>query len=118
MNEFLQAATNAINLHGISCTYTKVTNGTYDPNTGSVTNSTTDYTVKVYSKHLKATQFNYPNLIGKDAVLIYMVPSATVGKPDTNDRITIATDVYTVDSVQEHAAKGNVCLYRITAIQG
>jgi hypothetical protein len=118
MNQFLQSAIQMIELHGVTSTYTKVTNGSYDPNTGSVTNTETSFTVKTYPKHIKATQFNYPNLIGKDAVLVYLPGNTSVGTPDTSDKITIGSDVYTVDSFQKHIALGEVCLYRIVAVKG
>ena len=117
-NAFLQSASAAINLHGESCTYTKVQEGTYNVSTGSVTNTETSYTIKVYRKQIRATQYNYPNLIGKYGILVYMVPSTNVGTIDTNDRITFGSDVYTVDSYQEHRANGELCLYRIVCVKG
>jgi len=119
MNKFLLAAKNAINKHGTTCSYIKVTQGTYDVSLGSVTNTETSVSIKAYKKHLKATQFSYPNLIGKDIALFYITAdSLVVYSPDTNDKITFGSNTYTVDQVQEHSALGEVVLYRILAVKG
>lgn len=119
MNKFLQASKAAINRHGSTCSYIKVQAGTYDVSTGSVTNTETTLSLKAYKKHTKATQFSYPNLIGKDIALFYIAADSFVDFiPDCNDKITYGTGTYTVDSVQEHSALGSVVLYRILAIKG
>lgn len=118
MNSFLQSASMLINLHGETCTYIKITSGTYDPNTGSITNSESNITLKAYRKHIKATQYNYPNLVGKNAVLVYITSDSLVGAPSINDKITFGTETFTVDSFQQHAALGEVCLYRVVCVKG
>ena len=118
MNQFLVSASAMVNQHGESCTYTKVQEGTYSVATGSVTNTETDYTIKAYRKQIRATQYNYPNLIGKNGILLYMAPSSSVGIPESNDRITFGSDSFTVDSVQGHIANGEVCLYRLICVKG
>ena len=118
MNQFLVSASTMVNQHGETCTYTKVTEGTYNVSTGSVTNTETAYTIKAYRKQIKATQYNYPNLVGKNALLVYMAPSTSVGTPEPNDRVTFGSDVFTVDSVQGHIANGEVCLYRLVCVKG
>jgi hypothetical protein len=117
MNQFLQSAKQAINLHGSACTYTQVTTGEYNVETGSVTTTEVSTAVKAYKKHIRATQFSYPNLIGKDAVLIYLVADSIVGFPAANDKITFGTETYQVDQWQSHTALGQVVLYRISAVK-
>ena len=117
MNKFLQSTKQVINLHGQSCTYTQVTTGEYNVETGSVTTTEVSTAVKAYKKHIRATQFSYPNLIGKDAVLIYLVADSIVGLPTANDKITFGSETYQVDQWQEHVALGQVILYRISAIK-
>jgi hypothetical protein len=137
MNQFLIAAKQLIALHGESCVYTKVTSGSYDTNTGSVTNSEIKTPVIAYRKHLKATQYNYPNLIGKDALILYLPADSIFDTPTVNDKVQftytkvddwlnyfyknqdVPLDVeYIVDTVQEHTALNQVVFYRITCIKG
>lgn len=118
MNQFLTVAKQAINLHGESCVHTKVTNGTYDPATGSVSNSETNTTVTAYRKHLKATQYNYPNLIGKDAVYIYLPADSIVGLLSISDKFSFGSSTYAIDSIQEHRALNELVMYRVVAYRG
>ena len=117
MNQFLTSAKQLVNLHGESCTYTQVTNGAYDVETGSSTTTEVSTTVRAYRKHIRATQFSYPNLIGKNAVLIYLVADSIVGHPTNDDKITFGTETYQVDQWQSHTALGQVVLYRISAVK-
>jgi hypothetical protein len=48
MNPFISSAKQLINLHGVSCTYTTVTEGTYDVETGSVTNTEANTAIIAY----------------------------------------------------------------------
>lgn len=118
MNQFLSLAKQAITAHGESCSYIKVQPGVYNVATGEVTNAETITTVTVYRKHLKATQYNYPNLVGKDATLIYLTADSVVDVPTVNDKFTFGTSTYTVDSIQEHRAFNEVVLYRIACYKG
>lgn len=118
-NQFLQSATMMINLHGEDAIYTRVQAGTYDPSTGSVVNTETPLTIKVYRKQIKATTFNYPNLIGKDAIISYISADSLVGyAPIPNDKISFGTTEYYVDSLQSHLALGTICLYRLVCVKG
>lgn len=117
MNQFLASAKQAVNLHGESCTYTQVTNGAYDVETGSSTTTEVNTVVKAYRKHIRANQFNYPNLVGKNAILLYLVADSIVGSPTNDDKITFGSETYQVDQWQSHAALGQVVLYRISAVK-
>jgi hypothetical protein len=99
--------------HGIVSTYKVVTEGLYDPNTSTVVNSETNYAVTLYRKHIRANQFNFPNLIGKDISLFYLSPIGLSFVPTAGDYIVYDSQTYKVDSVQKHAALGQVELYRI-----
>ena len=118
MNQFLLAAKQLIGMHGKTFSYTKVTQGTYDPSTGSVTNSESTTSLTAYKKHIKATQYNYPNLIGKDAASFLIASDSFVDAPSVNDKITEGTSVYTVDSIQEHLAFNEIVMYTILAYKG
>lgn len=103
--------------HGKSCTYKVVTEGVYDPETSSVTNTEEEYTVSLYPRHVKANQFNYPNLIGKDICFFYLSAWNLSFKPTSGDYIEIDSDVYKVESVQKHSALGSVELYKILGVK-
>lgn len=117
MNKYLRAALQQINLHGQVCSYAVVQEGTYDVETGSTSNTETSYSVKMYKKHIRATQYNYPNLVGRDVAMFYLVNYNLGFTPAVRDKITLGSDTYTVDSIQSHAAEGAVVLFRIIAVK-
>ena len=117
MNYFQLATQRAIDVHGTDCTYTRNTTETYDPLTGSVTNTSSSVTVKAYKKHIRATQYNYPNLVGRESVMFYIYAEDIVFIPVPNDAITWQTQKYTIDSVQSHEAFGSIILYRLIAVK-
>ena len=68
---FLSATTGAISRHGLELLYNSVTTGAYNVETGSTTNTKIPYFLKMYPKHIQANSYNYPTLVGKDAVMFY-----------------------------------------------
>lgn len=116
-NIFLKASVDAINLHGNSYTFTSVSAGVYNIETGKTTNTSTNYTVAMYKKHLKANQYNYPNLIGKDAALFYLANNSLLFAPKPNDKIVDGSSTYIVDAVYEHRAKNAIVLFKILAVK-
>lgn len=118
MDKYLSITLKAINQHGRTCTYSKVTEGTYNIETGSTTNTETDYSVKMYKKHIRASQYNFPNMIGRDSALFYLVNNNLSFVPAIKDKITIDSVIYTIDSITEHAADGLVILYKILTVKG
>ena len=61
MNQFSRASIAAIARNGTPVVYKSITNGTYDPSTGSVTSGEVSKTLKAYPKHIKFTTFNHPD---------------------------------------------------------
>lgn len=118
MDRYLAITLRAINQHGKTCTYTVVTEGTYNIETGSTTNTETSHTLKMYKKHIRANQYNFPNMIGKDSAVFYLANNSLTFKPATQDKITFDSVTYVVDSFTEHAADGAVILYKLLAIKG
>lgn len=116
-NRFLQASISAIKRNGAQDTYTKVQTGTYNVETGSVTNTPTNYTVWMYKRHVKTNQYSYPNLIGKDVGIFYLANDALAFTPAVKDKITWMTQVYIVDSFEAHMAHGQVVLYKVVAVR-
>ena len=118
MDKYLAIALKAINTHGKTCSYVIVTEGTYDIETGSTTNTETSHSVKMYKKHIRASQYNFPNMIGRDSALFYLANNNLGFVPAVKDKITIDSITYTVDSITEHAADGLVILYKILTVKG
>lgn len=117
-NEFLMSAKRQIDKHGQTMTYVVVTEGSYNIETGSTTNTNTEYAVKMYKKHIRANQYNYPNLIGQDAAIFYLVNINLTFIPNIRDKIVVNSNTYVVDSITEHRANSVVVLYKILAVKG
>ena len=115
-NNFLIAAKRAIDRHGKNYTYKRITQGTVDLNTGGVSNTSSDSVIKMYKKQIKATQFNMPNLIGKEVAMFYIAGDAIAFVPKVKDKIVDGSKIYTIDSFQSHEALGAVVLYRVVAV--
>lgn len=116
MNQFAMATRNVIQRHGIVSTYRQITTGTYNPNTGVVVNTTTDYSIRIYMKQLIANQFNYPSLIDKESGIFYIDAADLSFIPKTQDLIIYHTKTYKVNSTQNFAALGSVILYKVIGV--
>lgn len=116
-NDYLRTTKLVLQMHGALATYTRVSASVYNVETGINTETNTAYSVQMYKKHLKTTQYNFPNLIGKDAAMFYIAFDSINFKPKIKDKITYASDVYTVDSCSEHVAAGQIVLYKIVAVR-
>jgi hypothetical protein len=117
-NAFLASAKRSMDRHGQNVQYVSVTEGQYNVETGSTTNTETNYTVKMYKKHIRANQYNFPSMIEKDSALFYLVNINLSFLPAPKDKITIGAATYTVDSITEHSADGVVILYKLLAVKG
>lgn len=118
MDKYLAIILRAITQHGQTCSYTVVTEGVYDVETSSTSNTDTSYSIKMYKKHLRANQFNFPNMIGRESALFYLANNKLTFTPAIKDKITINNIVYSVDSITEHSANGAIVLYKILAVKG
>jgi len=115
---FLASTKYQIDRHGENMSYVVVTEGSYNIETGSVSNTNTTYTVKMYKKHIKANQYNYPNLIGQDAAIFYLTNYDLQFTPAVRDKIIDSTGTYVIDSITKHQAIGKVVLYKMLAVKG
>jgi len=115
-NLFIRATASAIDRHGIVATYKVVSEGAYNVNTGTTTNTETSYSIKMYMKQIKANQFNYPTLIGKESGMFYILAYNLAFVPSSNDLITYDGVTYKVDSVQKHNTGSSVVLYKVLAV--
>ena len=116
-NQFLQAAIRQIARHGVLVNYVTVTEGQYDVETGTTVNAETVLQVKAFPKRVRATQFNYPNLVGKQVVEFLVAGNAFTTKPSVQDKITYDADTYTIEGISTHTALGDVCLYKILSVK-
>lgn len=117
-NAFLTSSTKMIDLHGQSVTYIKVSEGSYNIETGSTTNTDSTYTVKMYKKHIKANQYNYPNLIGITSAIFYLANNNLSFTPAIRDKITVDGETFEIDSISEHRARNQLVLYKLIAVRG
>lgn len=117
MNAFLVAVKKQVNRHGIVAQILKVSEGVYDPETLTTTNTETSYDVKLFKNHLRATQYNFPNLVGKDAAEFYLANTDALIKPEVKDKIVYAGDSFMIESVKENWALGELCLYQIVGVK-
>jgi hypothetical protein len=120
MNPFLISANRLVNRHGIDCQLIKVSEGELNTETMTVENTETPHTVKMFKNHIKANQFHFPNLVGKDSAEFYLVNNPSVCStliPEVKDKINYSGIVYTIDSVNENYARGQLVLYRLVGVK-
>jgi hypothetical protein len=115
-NQFTKASASAIARHGAPIIYTEVPEAVYDVNTSSVVNTSQVHNLRAYMKHIKANEFSYPSLIGRDVGMFYILATNLGFVPEVNDTITFNSKTYKVDSVQSHSALQEIVLYRILAV--
>lgn len=118
MNPFLQAAKELVYKNGVQITYSSITTGSYNVETGSVTSTSSTTSLKAFPKLLKPSTYNYPNLIGKNVSEWLVVASDLHSSPSPQDKITRGSEVLTVETYSEHVAEGETVLYKIIAVRG
>lgn len=117
-NQFLVSSKRLVESHGEPMVYSVITEGEYDVETGQTTNTETAYTVIMYKKHINATQYNYPNLVGRTSAMFYLVNTGLSFVPSVNDKITVNSETFVIGSIVEHRAQHDLALYRIIATKG
>lgn len=117
MNQFLSAVKDALARNGAVGTYTKVSASVYDIETSSSTSTNVDYSVQMYEKHIKTSQYNFPNLIGKQVSMFYIAADSLEFVPRVKDVIAFNGTKFTVDSFSEHMAHGQVVMYKVVAVR-
>jgi hypothetical protein len=118
MNRFLAATVNQINQHGVACVYSSKGAQVYNPATSKSTSTSVDASVKLYPKHIRTNQYNYPDLVGKQVIMFYLANSELTFTPKVGDSITYNSEKFLVNSLQSHAALGEICLYKLLAVKG
>lgn len=115
MNKFEVSSQFFLERNGHNITYIRVVEGEYDVETGSTVNTETSVNIKAYPKIVKVSQFNYPNLIGKEVIDFLIGSDSLSSVPESADKIIYNNQTYSVVSHMEHSALGKVILYRVTA---
>ena len=115
---FQSAVTSAITRHGLPLSYTSVTTGVYNVETGAPAITRVSYTLTMYPKHFIANNYNYPALIGKESFMFYLSAAGLAFTPKMNDEIVHLGNTYRVQSYQSHMANAGVVMYRIIAVRG
>jgi hypothetical protein len=114
---FLNMTKQMLLLHGVNASYTRASASVYDVATATAVNTSETLTVRTYPRHIKASQFNQPHLINKEAIEFYIAADSFTFEPKSKDKITYGGKTYVVDSHSEHTAHGEVCLYKIIAVR-
>ena len=118
MSDFLRATKSMIQRHGVNVTFKRVSVPTYNAYSGATTSTTADIAIKAYPRQIVATQYNLPNMIGKEVIEFYIyAPDISTVPPKANDKIVMNTVEYIVNSMQEHRALGTVVLYKVIAVK-
>ena len=115
---FLTATQGALQRYGLDLVYSSVTTGAYNVETGTTTNTSVPYTLRMYPKQINANHYSYPTLVGKEVIMFYLANPPLAFTPKLNDEIAYKNNTYRVQSYQEHMASSTVTLYRIIAVKG
>ena len=113
---FRSLATKLINKYGKSITLTSVTTGTYNPATGSVTNTTSSATVKAivedYSYQDSGSGFTEGLIkVGDKKFTVAAIDLSSAPKP--GDTITLGSSAYSVIRVIETWSGEQIASYEI-----
>lgn len=117
MSEFHLAAKQLVGLHGLSCQLVSVGSPTYNISTGTASSVETTANIIAYKKHIVATPYRLPNLVGKDVAEFYIPADGLTTAPKPKDKIIFSGSTYDIDSVKEHAARGSVALYVVVGVR-
>lgn len=118
MNAFLQSSIKLISRSGVDVTFISTGVSTYNVETGKNQTIDSQFTVKSYPKQIVATQYFYPDLIGKDSILFYLANNQLGFVPKAGDSILYKSMKYRVQSIQETVAHGDIVLYRLLTVKG
>lgn len=112
---FRPLATKLLTKFGRTCTFTRVTEGAYDPATGTTTNTETTSTVYTYQSEPNDNQLASGQYqVGQS---IFLISAAELGfEPRPNDRITVDA-MWTISRVKRTSSGQYDALYECVAAQ-
>lgn len=117
MNKFLYNTKKHIARHGVDVDFISVQEGVYDVETSTVTNTETTTTIKAYPVAVVATQYNFPNLIGREVIKFLIAGDALLTKPAPMDKLVYKSNTYTIEQQQDYTALGEVCMQHLIAVK-
>lgn len=117
MNKFLRASKAAIKRNGEPCVYKKITTGVYDVETSSVSSTEQSYNALAFREVVSATQYNYPNLVGKEVLKVYLQGDEAFS-PSPDDKVIFGSDEFTVKMNQAYRAGSQICLHILICSRG
>lgn len=112
----LRTAVNLINRHGIDCTYKVIVEGVYNVATRTVTNTSTEITLKAFRLIQNTKDTSSPNLVSKNDSTVLLAGLEAEAKgviPKVGDIIVYDSEELEVKVVMKHWALGKVSLYRL-----
>lgn len=115
MNRFNIATQRLVSKHSVKCKYVVCNNSAYNTETSAITFTEVQKDIYAYPKQISAGQYNFPKLIGKEAIIFYILPGVQV--PHIDDKIIYEGKTYIVDSYQEHSAEGSILLYKVIGVK-
>lgn len=117
-SNYLNVVKQQIQREGVTVTYSSTTQGVYNPETSTVTNSTSQTVLKAFPAVCTFSEQQNPNLVGVASKAFLMTSTDLLSKPKPNDEILQGTDKYTVKIVKEHWGSGVLCMYRVLCVEG
>ena len=108
-----------IDMHGQTRVYESVGSEVYDPDTQTVTNTTTLYTVKMFATEPKYREVKSPNLVDKKLTAYLIATCDLPTKPKVGDKITdiyLGNEVLEVGSFSYYEAQGSICMWRVVCV--
>ena len=107
----------ALQRHGTDLAYSTSTR-VVDDIEGTVTESKTSSTLRMYPEPIQVNQWNFPTLVGKSVVQFYLAANGLTFTPKPSDEITYLGDTYRVNSFQAYTAHGKTVLYKLIGVKG
>lgn len=118
MNPHLATSLKAVKLHGAPVVYYVKGTASFNIETGQVTSTDQTINIQAIPKPIRANQYNYPDLIGKETTMLYVVNHQLTFTPSVNDKFAIGSDTFIVQSIIKHYARGDLVLYKLIAVKG
>jgi hypothetical protein len=119
-SNLLRSTQRLIQKYGKDCTYSRITEGTYNVNTSAMTPETeVQETVRSYRSKISYSESQNPNLIGKDSAVYVIAGRSITFIPSVGDRITNLDDSteYEILVVNKIDVQSEVGLWRLICIK-
>jgi sulfur carrier protein ThiS len=102
--------------HGVDITLRKQAESTYNNDTGTVTTTPTDYTVRAYFYDFKAEEINSSSILNGDRKVVVkatLANGSNTPKPDATDQVISNGDTLDIVRVFEVKSNNKVMYYSL-----